>query len=55
MVADASQVVLNQQPIAKDSPVQFANSRRIAIIKANDGHEKHVLISFNKLTIDAVI
>jgi hypothetical protein len=55
MVADVSQVVLNQQQIAKDSPWQFANSRRIAIIKANDGHEKHVLIRFNKLAIHAVI
>jgi len=55
MVADASQVVLNQQSIAKDSHWEFANSRCIAIIKANDGHAKHVLMPFNKLAIDAAI
>jgi len=44
---------LNQQSIAKDLPWQFANSR--CINKANDGHEKHVLIHFNKLAIDAAI
>jgi hypothetical protein len=46
---------LNQQSIAKDLPGKFANSRCIAINKANDGNEKHVLIHFNKLAIDAAI